>query len=113
MLIYYNFSELDYHLANAQFVSTNIKTAIDKNGKISDSGKVNENKTTSTVKTTEKKTKLKDQNQQPKDESKLNARERTNTPDNSRKSISEIVKELSQILTFIEVEFNKLHHQQR
>ncbi|CAG2212433.1 unnamed protein product [Mytilus edulis] len=37
-----------------------------------------------------KKEKLKDQNQQPKDESKLNTRERTNTPDNSQKSISEI-----------------------
>ncbi|CAC5407312.1 unnamed protein product [Mytilus coruscus] len=103
--------DLGYHLAQAQFVSKNIKASKDKNGEIRVSGRVRENKTTSNVNTNERKTNTKEQHKNPQHEKKINTRERTNIPDNLQGYISETVKELDKILTFIQDEYNNLDHQ--
>ncbi|VDI10251.1 Hypothetical predicted protein [Mytilus galloprovincialis] len=100
---------LNYHLNNAQFISDNIKTTIDNNGEIRDSGKGTENKTTSNVNTT----KIKNQQKQPKNEKERRATEVTNTPDKSHDNLTDTIKKLDQILTFIANENNTLNHQQR
>lgn len=111
--IFYNFRNLEYCLNKAEFVSKNIKTTINKNGEFRDSEKITANTTSSNGKTTGKKIKLTDKNQQSNDDKKLKAEERTNTPNKAHEYISETVKKLDQILIYIEEEFNKLDHQER